>query len=85
MKIDNKYGYKISYEENKKKKQYLLINGLAGALWEIENYKKLSRYHNIRLPDNPIWHIDDIKTLRQYNRLWRDCPFKEEFNKRRKK
>lgn len=86
MKIDNKYGYKVSYEENKKKKQYLLINKLDGALWEIENYKALQKYHtHITLPPNPIWHIDDVKTLREYEKLWAGCPFKEDFSKRRLK
>lgn len=82
MKINNKYGYKISFEKNKKKIQYLLINRLDGAIWEIENYKELQKYHtHINLPLNPIWHIDDVKTLKEYERLWKGCPFKENFNK----
>jgi len=82
MKLDNKYGYKVSFERNKRKIQYLLINRLDGAWWEVKNYEKLQKYYpNITLPPKPIWHIDDIKTLREYNKLWKDCPFKEEFTK----
>lgn len=79
MKINNKYGYKISFEKDNKKIQYLLINRLDGALWEIENYKVLQKYHNVLLPLNPVWHIDDVKTLKEYERLWKGCPFKEDF------
>lgn len=87
MKINNKYGYKVMYEENKKKKQYLVTNSLELALWEIENYLKLAPYKKITLPLNPVWHLDAVKTLKEYNKLWKGCPFKDdlfEFKRRNK-
>jgi hypothetical protein len=81
--MNNKYGYKISYREfgNTKLKIYLVTNTLDGAIWNIrwyENHPQQDRLdkHYLR---NPTWFLDEVKTKTEYNKLWKGCPFKEDF------
>ena len=82
MVIDNKYGYKLCYEEQEKNKLkvHLVTNNFDLAIWEIENYLK---YPQIDKKDkhiikNPKWHLFEVKTSKEYNKLWKGCPFKDD-------
>lgn len=67
----NKYGYKISYKKQNKKKEhlYLVTNTLNSAEWQIQWYKRNSTLKNVE------WNIKEIKTKLEYKKLWRGCPF----------
>lgn len=82
MILDNKYGYKVCYEEykNNKLKLHLVTNSFDLAVWEIGNYHKYpqrDRKDN-HLLINPIWHLLEVKNINEYNKLWKGCPFKDD-------
>jgi len=84
MKLNNKYGYKVCFQElgKTKFKVYLVTNTLDGAIWSVrwyETHKQRDRtdYHILNCP---IWHIYEVKTLEEYEKLWKDCPFKDGFS-----
>lgn len=84
MKIENKYGYKVCYQEfgKKKLKIYLITNTFDSAIWNIRWYEihpQFDRFDNHKLI-NPTWHLFEIETKKEYEKLWKGCPFKDSFS-----
>ena len=70
----NKYGYKILYKTFcKRKKLSNATNTFGLALFLILLHEK----HKNKKRE---WYIGPVKTLREYEKLWKNCPFKDDFS-----
>ncbi len=78
MTTDNEYGYKVCYKEygKTKLKLFLVTNTLDLANWHIRWYE---REPPPKLK-NPQWEIQEVKTKIEYEKLWKGCPFKDDFS-----
>ena len=84
MITNNKYGYKVCYQElgKTKLKIYLVTNTFDSAVWEVrwyENHAMKDRLDN-HIIKQPIWHILEVETKKEYNKLWKGCPFKDDLS-----
>lgn len=84
MRTENKFGYKVCYQENNKPKQkvHLVTNSFILASMELRDYLIYPQYdrkdkHRLL---NPKWHIYEVKTKNEYEKLWKGCPFKDSFS-----
>lgn len=75
--MDNKYGYKVCYTKigKRREKLYLVTNTFDLAEWYIRWYE---REPPPKLKDVK-WQIYEVKTLKEYEKLWKGCPFKDNF------
>ena len=82
MIINNKYGYKVCYQEkqDKKLKVHLVTNSFDLAIWGLKDYLKYPQRDRIdkHIIKNPKWHLFEVKTSKEYNKLWKGCPFKDD-------
>ena len=82
MVLDNKYGYKVCYEEQEKDKLkvHLVTNNFDLAILELNDYVKNPQVDrkDKHIIKNPKWHLFEVKTSKEYNKLWKGCPFKDD-------
>lgn len=82
MKVNNKYGYKLCYRANNKRKLKIhkITNTLDLALFEIQRnkYVKIFNRHSKTKLINPVWHLLEVKNKKEYNKLYKGCPFKDD-------
>ena len=70
----NKYCYKTLYKNFlKRKKIYNATNTFGLALFSILLYEK-------NRTKKREWYIRPVNTLKEYEKLWKGCPFKDDFS-----